>query len=142
MRNRLVWSAGLAGALVLGFLPATAHAQSRADSVSLYQREVFHYSRSGRADPFRSLLNDSEMNIRLEDLTLQGIVYDPNPGRSVAVLARRGSDRPLRARAGDRIGGVRVLAIRNRSVDLLVEEFGVARRGTLELKPAKKGEES
>ena len=35
---------------------------------------------------------------------------------------------------GERIGGVRVVAIGPRSVDVVVEEFGVARRETLELK--------
>ena len=35
---------------------------------------------------------------------------------------------------GDRIGGIRVQTIGQRRVELLIEEFGVARRGTLELK--------
>jgi hypothetical protein len=32
------------------------------------------------------------------------------------------------------MGGVRVVAIHQRSVDVVVEEFGVARRATIELR--------
>jgi hypothetical protein len=103
------------------------------DSVIVYRREVFRYSGGSRADPFRSLLGSSDVGVRVEDLSLRGVVYHPDPSRSVAVLARVGTERPLRAHVGDRIGGIRVLAIRPRSVDLMVEEFGIARRATLEI---------
>jgi hypothetical protein len=57
------------------------------------------------------------------------------------VLVRRGVDRPIRARVGDRVGGLQVVAIGPRSVELVIEEFGIARRATVELKSAaKKGE--
>lgn len=130
----------LAAALVAG-LPAAAAAQLVPDTALTYQREVFEYRRGGRPDPFRSLLNGTDLGVRPEDLTLTGVVYSPDPSRSVAVLVRRGETRPIRARVGDRIGGIQVVGIRARSVDILVEEFGVARRATIELKSAaKKGE--
>ena len=132
----------LAAALVAG-LPAAAAAQLVPDTALTYRREVFHYRRDGRADPFRSLTRGSEVGVRPEDLALRGVVYTPDPRGSVAVLVRRGAPRPIRARVGDRFGGVRVVAIGPRSVDVVVEEFGIPRRTTLALKSVpKKGEPS
>lgn len=111
-------------------------AQTPPDSLVLYEREVFDYRRAGRPDPFRSLLRDPELGLRFEDLGLVGVLHDARPDRSVAVLTQKGSSRRIRARVGDRIGGIRIVAIRPRSVDVVVEEFGVARRETLELRAA------
>ena len=110
---------------------ATAGARSRADSMIVYRREVFRYSAAGRPDPFRSLLGSADLGVRVEDLSLRGVVYHPDPSRSVAMLAREGMERPVRAHVGDRIGGIRILTIRPNSIDVLVEELGVARRETL-----------
>jgi hypothetical protein len=126
----------LAAAAAVVATPGAADAQALGDTAVVYEREVFEYSRAGRVDPFRSLLDDAELGVRLEDLTLQGVMYDADASQSVAVLSRAGSTRPLRVRVGDRIGGIRVLTIGQRRVELLIEEFGVARRGTLELKSA------
>jgi hypothetical protein len=126
----------LAAGAAVAAAPGSAQAQTLADTAVVYEREVFEYSRAGRADPFRSLMDDEELGVRLEDLTLQGVMYDADASQSVAVLSRAGSTRPVRVRVGDRIGGIRVLAIGQRRVELLIEEFGVARRGTLELKSA------
>ena len=126
----------LAAVAAVAAAPRAADAQALGDTAVVYEREVFEYSRSGRVDPFRSLLDDAELGVRLEDLTLQGVMYDADASQSVAVLSRAGSTRPLRVRVGDRVGGIRVLTIGQRRVELLIEEFGVARRGTLELKSA------
>ena len=45
------------------------------DPTETYEREVFYYDQAGRADPFRSLLEDAEMGMRLEDLSLRGVVH-------------------------------------------------------------------
>jgi hypothetical protein len=132
MRNKALWLAG--AAIALGWQQAPpARAQTAGDSTA-YRREIFQYARAGRPDPFRSLLRDGEMGIRIEDLELHGIVYDPTPGRSLAVFAQQGSSKLLRVHEGGRIGGLRVLDIRPGSVDLLIDELGVTRRATLELK--------
>ena len=79
----------------------------------------------------RGLLAD--LGVRVEDLALRGVVFHPDPTRSVAMLTREGAERPIRARVGDRIGGIRILTIRPNSIDVLVEELGVARRETLQI---------
>lgn len=134
MWTKRVLLAAAAVAALGGTAPLAA--QTPPDSVVLYEREVFEYARSGRPDPFRSLLRDPELGLRFEDLALLGVLHDPRPERSVAVLTQKGSSRRIRARVGDRIGGIRIVAIRPRSVDVVVEEFGVARRETLELRSA------
>jgi hypothetical protein len=132
MNSKHLWFAASVAALFAA--PGAASAQAQGDTAIVYEREVFDYSRAGRPDPFRSLLDDAELGVRLEDLSLQGVMYDPDVSQSVAVLARVGSTRPLRVRVGERVGGIRILSIGQRSVQVLIEEFGVARRGTLELK--------
>lgn len=114
--------------------PAAAQESGPPD---VYRREVFTYDRAGRPDPFRSLLGSADLAIRVEDLVLRGIVYNPDPRRSVVVFGERGSERRFRAKLGDRIGGIRIVAIRARSVDVSVEELGVTRRETLQLKAEK-----
>src|SRR5690606_9288306 len=85
MNRKLFW---LAAAIVAVLAtPATARAQLPADTAIVYEREVFEYSRAGRSDPFRSLLDDSELGVRLEDLSLQGVMYDADASQSVAVLS-------------------------------------------------------
>lgn len=120
-------------AVLLTALPARLEGQAT-DSALVFEREVFRYDRGGRPDPFRSLLTDAELGVRTEDLTLLGVVWHPDPSQSVAVLSQRGAQRRLRARVGDRLGSIRILAIHQRSIDVVVEEFGVARRETLEIR--------
>lgn len=124
-------------ALAGGGIPGTAAAQEpeqSADSRIIYRREVFQYPRGARPDPFRSLVGTGALGVRIEDVTLRGVVHDPDRRQSVAILVVAGSDRPIRARVGDRVGGMRILAIHPRRVDLLVEEFGVTRRESLHLR--------
>lgn len=113
--------------------PGSLEAQAAMDTVMVYHREVFTYDPTGRPDPFRSLLNSADLGVRFEDLSLQGIMYHPDPARSMAVLSQRGSTRRMRVGVGDRIGTIRIVAIGPRTVEVVIEEFGVARRETMEL---------
>jgi hypothetical protein len=135
VRNNL-WVACLAAVVSAPFAAGEAAGQVGTDTVLVYDREVFRYDRGGRPDPFRSLLTNEELGIRTEDLTLLGVIFHPDPSQSVAVLARRGVDRRIRARVGERMGSVRVVAINQRSIDVVVEEFGLARRERLEISPS------
>lgn len=148
--ERSLRRATLLAAVALAALALPAASQTPAperqparDSTIVYRREVFRYYPSGRPDPFRPLAGEADLGVRVEDLALRGVVYHTDASRSVAVLARTGQPRLVRARVGDRIGGIRILAIRPTSIDVLVEELGVARRATLQITraPAAKGEE-
>lgn len=107
---------------------------------TIYEREIFQYPVSGRVDPFRSLIRDADLGVRIEDLELRGIVYHADPSQSVAVLTQKNSDRRIQARVGERVGAVRIVSIRSESVDVVVEELGVARRETLRLDRAQTAE--
>jgi hypothetical protein len=123
--------AGTSAALLLG--GGSAAAQEANDELVVYQREVFRYPGGGRPDPFRSLLGAGELGIRLEDITLTGVVHHSDPARSVAVLQQKGTQRPIHARIGERLGPIRLLAIQPGKVEVLVEELGVARRDVIVL---------
>lgn len=128
----------IAGLIALAMVTGIPASAQEAEPAPVYHREVFSYDRGGRADPFRSLLGSADLAIRIEDLLLRGVVYNPNaPSSSVAVFGEAGSNRRFRAKVGDRIGGIRVLTIRPKSVDVSIEELGVTRRETLQLKAEK-----
>jgi hypothetical protein len=127
-----------ASVILAGFFiaaPATVEAQQGAeDSFEVvYEREVFSYQAAGRSDPFRSLLLDGDLGIRIEDLTLRGVVHHPDPSRSIAILTQEGSDRKIQARIGERVGPLRILSISPEQVEIVIEELGVARRETLRI---------
>lgn len=131
--NRLLRLAVMAAGL--GTLAWSASAQARDDDPPLvYRREVFQYPRGARPDPFRSLLSSEEMGYRIEDMRLTGVIYSPNSRVSVAVLTESVSKKRFRLKVGERLGGITVAAIHPRQVDVVVNEFGVVRRETLQLR--------
>jgi hypothetical protein len=111
-----------------------APAQGEADPPAVYRREVFHYPRGGRPDPYRSLLSAEDLGYRIEDMRLAGIIYSPDRRRSVAVLSEALTKKRFRLRVGERIGGITVAAIYPRRVDVVIDEFGVIRRESLHLR--------
>jgi hypothetical protein len=110
-----------------------------ADSVAAAQanelsREVFSYA-GGARDPFESLLASASIGPELPDLSLVAIYIDHRDSdRSVAVLRERVSGKRYNLRAGDRLGRLRIAAIRDRDVDFIVDDFGSERRETLSLR--------
>ncbi|MET0399511.1 MAG: hypothetical protein ABW277_22160 [Longimicrobiaceae bacterium] len=119
----------------LGTLAWSASAQAKDDDPPLvYRREVFQYPRGARPDPFRSLLSTEELGYRFEDMRLTGVIYSPNSRVSVAVLTEAVSKKRFRLKVGERVGGITVAAIYPKRVDVVVNEFGVVRRETLELR--------
>lgn len=131
--NRLLRLAVAAAGL--GTLAWSASAQAKDDDPPLvYRREVFQYPRGARPDPFRSLLSSEELGFRFEDMRLTGVIYSPNSRVSVAVLTEAVSKKRFRLKVGERVGGITVVAIYPKRVDVVVNEFGVVRRETLELR--------
>jgi type II secretory pathway component PulC len=125
-------TAMLAAATLLGF--TTADGQDALEAAdTIYQREIFYYNAAGRVDPFRSLLEDATVGMRIEDLALRGVVHHADPARSVAILAHAGSERRIQARIGEQFGSLRIAGIHPDRVDIVIEELGVARRETLRL---------
>ncbi|MEX0691136.1 MAG: hypothetical protein WD934_03090 [Gemmatimonadales bacterium] len=96
-------------------------------------REVFSYSGAGR-DPFVSLITSGAVKPEPSDLRIVGIAYDARyPQRSVATLRDRSDGKRYTMQVGDQAGRVRVQAIREREVVLIIEEFGLERQMVLTL---------
>lgn len=99
-----------------------------------FDREVFGYPAEGRRDPFKPLTGGPQSGGPLfADLALRGIIYSPDPRRSVA-LVMVGNRRTYRLRRGDIIGNARVLEIQPLRVRFAVENFGTVRNELLELR--------
>ena len=99
-----------------------------------YDREVFAYPSEGRRDPFKPLFGGPGAGGPLfADIRLRGIIYSPDPRRSVALI-QIGNRRTFRLRAGDVIGNSRVTAIEPLRVRFAVENFGTIRNEVLDLR--------
>src|SRR5688572_12439581 len=88
-----------------------AAAQEGVEDAVVYEREVFEYPGGTRPDPFRSGMRTGDVGLRLEDLSLRGIVHHTDSARSVAFVMIAGSDRRIQAKVGQSVGTVRFLAI-------------------------------
>jgi hypothetical protein len=100
-------------------------------------REAFRYDRSGRRDPFVSLMSYGELRPLITELRVTSIAYDPSGG-SVAVLRDLGTKEQYRVRVGESLGRMRVARIAQRAITFTIEEFGYSRTETLALVDPKK----
>jgi hypothetical protein len=108
----------------------------------VFEREVFQYPSFTRRNPFVPL-EGAGGEIRFEQLTLIGIIMDPDPARSVALLTTGGvtvaEDGTVTAvpgdayngRVGQRIGNTTIREIQRDRVIVDVEEFGLTDRRTM-----------
>ncbi len=125
---RAVGVFGVALALALPAEPVSA--QAPAESGRVYEREIFDYPSLGRRNPFHALNKGEQIGPRFDDLTLAGVLYNPAVG-SVATLTDEKTGKRYRAREGDRLGEIRIAAIRAKEVDFVITSFGISRRETL-----------
>lgn len=102
-----------------------------------FMRESFRYDRSGRRDPFLSLMAYGELRPLITELRVTSIAYDPNGG-SVAVLRDLGTKEQYRVRVGESLGRMRVARIAKKEITFTIEEFGYSRQETLALVDPKK----
>jgi hypothetical protein len=117
-------------ALAPALLAEPVSAQAPAESEGVYQREIFDYPSLGRRNPFRGLNQGEQIGPRFDDLRLSGVLYNPAVG-SVATLTDQKTGKRYRAREGDRLGEIRIAAIRPQEADFVITSFGISRRETL-----------
>jgi hypothetical protein len=128
-----------------------AAGQQQAPTELVFEREVFTYPSFQRRNPFRPLVA-GEGGPRFEQLRVMGILYDPNPAASVAVLgtstvtvSETGQDvsvsegRSWYLKVGQSIGNVRILEIRRDQVVVEVEEFGLTEQKIMQLETRRLG---
>jgi hypothetical protein len=102
-----------------------------------FMRESYRYDRSGRRDPFVSLMAYGELRPLITELRITSIAYDPQGG-SVAVLRDLGTKEQYRVRVGESLGRMRVARIAAKAITFTIEEFGYSRQETLALVDPKK----
>ena len=140
----------LLGAVVLSMLLVAPAAAQKKDAkpapkkpvpeVELkFEREVYVYPMDGRRDPFTPLLGRNSTGPRFDELQLRGIIFSPEPTRSVALLVDA-TGKIHRLRRGDRVGDIRIVEVGQRRVVVSVETFGRSRQEILELKRKGEGE--
>jgi hypothetical protein len=104
-----------------------------------FRREAFNYERSGRRDPFLSLLHSHDLRPMINDLKLVAVLYDP-VGRSWAVMRDMTTKEQYRVKVGQQLGRMRVTQIHPKSVTFTIEEIGFSRQQTLALNDSKERE--
>src|SRR5687768_8042029 len=87
-------------------------ARKEAPTEITLQREVFDYDRSGRRDPYKSLMTSSDVRPLLSDLRLTAVAFDPDGNNSVAILRDSFSKEQYRVRVGQQLGRLRVSGIK------------------------------
>ena len=99
----------------------------------IFNREVYSYPRSGRRDPFASLIETGDIRPVLADLQIVAITLGATERQSVATLRDVSSNEIYRVRVGSVFGRMRVVAIRQRDVVVAIDEFGNTRQETLSI---------
>ena len=114
-------------------------AEATAEKAAGFDREIFVYDRSGRRDPFASLMTSSELRPLLSDLRLVAVAFDETGRNSVAVLRDVNTKDQYRIRVGQSLGRMRASRIDPKSITFTIEEFGFSRQETLGLGDSNKG---
>ena len=139
MKHRLVLYAGLILAAPLAAQQEPA-APPQEPAGLVFEREMFAYPTFERRSPFRSLVGDTDVGPRFEQVRLRGVIWSTDPARSVALFSEGGGTgqqgaglRMRRLRRGQSWGNMRVVEIQQDLVVVDVNEFGLTERRVLEL---------
>jgi len=101
----------------------------------IFDREVYSYP-GGRRDPYTPLVGKNDAGPRFEDLSIRGIIYSP-AGESMVLLSD--GKRTYRKHRGEMVGNARVVQISPNRVIFSVDNFGVWREDSLDLKKTPEG---
>ncbi|MGD8729544.1 MAG: hypothetical protein PVF90_07550 [Gemmatimonadota bacterium] len=117
----------------------------------VFEREVFDYPSFPRSNPFVPLSASDQGGPRYEQLSLTGIIWDPDPTFSVAVLSTGAVNvapdgtvtiapgQAYNAKVGQRIGNTTIREIQRDRVVVDVEEFGLTDRRTMFIASRRQG---
>jgi len=102
----------------------------------VFDREVFSYPGDGRRDPYTPLVGKNDLGPRFEDLSIRGIIFSPSAESMVLLTDGK---RTYRKHRGEMVGNARVVQISPTRVIFSVNNFGVWRQESLELKKTSEG---
>jgi len=103
----------------------------------VFDREVYSYPSGPRRDPYMALVGKNDAGPMFDDLRLRGIIYSPS-GNSLVMLSD--GKKTYRAHRGEMVGNARVVEISPTRVIFSVDNFGVWRQQSLELKRNTEGD--
>jgi hypothetical protein len=155
MTNHRVWTVTLATMACLVF-PGVVRAQDpptapQPEPELVFEREVFDYPSFPRSNPFLPLSASDQGGPRYEQLALTGIIWDPDPTYSVAVVTTGAvavapdgtvtvaTGAAYNAKVGQRIGNTTIREIQRDRVVVDVEEFGLTDRRTMFIASRRQG---
>ena len=113
--------------------PSASSSKSAIPTSITIARETFDYARTGRRDPYKSLMTSSDVRPLLSDLKLTSVAYDSSGEHSVAVLRDITTKERYLLKVGQQLGRLRVANIKYKSVVFTIDEFGFNRQETLHL---------
>lgn len=114
--------------------PAPSATKSSAIPTSItINRETFDYARTGRRDPYKSLMTSSDIRPLISDLRLMSVAFDSVGTHSVAVLRDVNTKERYMLKIGQQLGRMRVASIKHKSVVFSIDEFGFNRQETLQM---------
>ena len=117
----------------------------------MFEREVFEYPSFPRSNPFIPLSASDQGGPRYEQLSLTGIIWDPDPTFSVAVMTTGAVNiaddgtvtiapgDSYNAKVGQRLGNTTIREIQRDRVIVDVEEFGLTDRRTMFIASRRQG---
>ncbi len=108
-----------------------AAAASAEEPKLIFDREVYTYPSGGRRDPYTPLVGKNDQGPRFEDLSIRGIIYSPS-AESMVLLSD--GKKTYRRHRGEMVGNARVVQIAPTRVIFSVDNFGVWREESLEMK--------
>jgi hypothetical protein len=110
--------------------PGMPGARPAATPEPAFRRETFSYDRSGRRDPFASLMTSGDIRPLINDVRLVGVLYSADDN-SVAILRDLITREQYRVRVGQTLGRMRVARIESKKIVFTIEEFGFSRQQEL-----------
>jgi hypothetical protein len=129
-------SAEAAGTVAAPATPSASAAAGKSSAIPTsitIARETFDYARTGRRDPYKSLMSSSDVRPLISDLKLMSVAYDSSGQHSVAVLRDITTKERYMLKVGQTLGRLRVANIKYKSVVFTIDEFGFNRQETLHL---------
>ena len=126
-------AAGTVAAPAAAPTPSAPKSTSSIPTSITIARETFDYARTGRRDPYKSLMTSTEIRPLLSDLKLVSVAYDSSGTHSVAVLRDITTKERYMLKVGQQLGRLRVASIKSKSVVFSIDEFGFNRQETLQM---------
>lgn len=126
-------AAGTVAAPVAAPAPVSDKVSSAMPTSITIARETFDYARTGRRDPYKSLMTSSDIRPLISDLRLMSVAFDSTGAHSVALLRDINTKERYQLKIGQQLGRMRVASIKHKSVVFTIEEFGFNRQETLQM---------